>query len=472
MSNRHNVDRIMPKLLQLLGSDYKNVEVLSLAGGMNPVFSAHHPSLGRHVAIKVHDHGENPSERDYGRFRRGAEALGSLESHPNICPVFDWKSDPELGISCLIMMLVRGRSLSERLKEGPLSIDETVTLAEQMLSALKHTHGHGIIHRDIKPGNILLPVSGPAQLTDFGLAKGEEGMDITRSGAGAGTPAYMSPEQAWFKKPDRRTDIYSLGLVLAECLTAQRLFVETDFVELLRKKREEPTPNLDLPSSCPSGLVSMLEIMSRAEPDDRPADASGVLTMLTKRDASLGASRQAGVVVDISELPTVKIKRYRSWWVGGAILAIWAFLAFALDPLVGAISQKGNRNGTPEESIFARVSDQEGEGHKPEKVVQESPLDGQSDPEPRAAFRNKSDPPPPQMGYMTLKISLDGGIAVHPQILIDGKPTGETAPANLRWKVKRGDSLRVEVRHRDYQFVQGSHVIVGGVDSTASIVFR
>ncbi len=178
------------------------------AGGMGQVFRATDTRLGRSVAIKI------SQEKFSDRFEREARAIASL-SHPNICTLHD------VGPNYLVMELIEGETLRERLKRGKLSMGQTIQYSVQIADALAAAHAKGIVHRDLKPANVMLTKSG-VKVLDFGLAKSEQEPNLTAVGAVMGTPAYMAPEQFEGKGADARTDIYALGLLLTEMATGKR----------------------------------------------------------------------------------------------------------------------------------------------------------------------------------------------------------------------------------------------------------
>ena len=178
-------------------------------GGMGEVFRAVDTRLGRAVAIKT------TREQFSARFDREARAISSL-NHPNICTLYD------VGPNYLVMELVEGETLAARLKSGPLPVKTALLYASQILAALAEAHEKGVIHRDLKPGNIMIAKSG-IKVLDFGLAKSGQDETITASDMVMGTPAYMAPEQRQSKPADARSDIYSFGCVLYEMLTGARV---------------------------------------------------------------------------------------------------------------------------------------------------------------------------------------------------------------------------------------------------------
>src|SRR5262245_47073293 len=204
------------------------------AGGMGEVYRARDKRLSRDVAIKALPEAFAADPERLARFEREAKLLASL-SHPNIAGILGIEEVAKARY--LVLELVDGDTLAQRLTHGPLSIPDTIDLGRQLAAALEAAHERGIVHRDLKPGNIMFTASGDAKVLDFGLAKGGErvapGSDPhlsasptmthspTQAGVILGTAAYMSPEQARGKSVDRRTDIWSLGCVLYECLTGK-----------------------------------------------------------------------------------------------------------------------------------------------------------------------------------------------------------------------------------------------------------
>src|SRR5262249_27120334 len=208
-------------------------EILALIGkgGMGEVFRARDPRLNRDVAMK------GSAERFSERFEREARAIAAL-NHPDICHLYD------IGPDYLVMELVEGPTLAEKLTEGALPLEESLNIARQMADALEAAHEKGITHRDLKPGNVKIKPDGTVKVLDFGLAK-IGGTPVsqtdnsptltsqTEAGVILGTAAYMSPEQAKGNPVDHRADIYAFGVVLYEMVTGQRLHQGGTTTELL-----------------------------------------------------------------------------------------------------------------------------------------------------------------------------------------------------------------------------------------------
>ena len=198
-------------------------------GGMGEVWQARDTKLDRDVALKVLPEAFTSDPDRLARFEREAKVLASL-NHPNIGSIYGLEEAE--GVRALVLELVEGPTLADRIKQGPIPIDEALPIAKQIAEALEAAHERGVIHRDLKPANVKVREDGTVKVLDFGLAKaleGDAGSDpsesptltaaATRAGVIMGTAAYMSPEQAKGKTADRRADIWAFGCVLYEMLT-------------------------------------------------------------------------------------------------------------------------------------------------------------------------------------------------------------------------------------------------------------
>lgn len=227
--------------LPILIGDYELLEEIG-RGGMGVVFRARQISLDREVAVKMILRGRLASEADLQRFFAEATATARLE-HENIVPVYD-VGDVD-GRPYFSMQMIRGQTLAERLAAGPLPEREAARIVAQAARAIGYAHRQGVLHRDVKPSNILLDQLGKPHVTDFGLAKqGAEDAQLTRSGMILGTPAYMAPEQAAGKRGNigPASDIYSLGCVLYHALTGRPPLVADSPIEMMLMILEQEPP--------------------------------------------------------------------------------------------------------------------------------------------------------------------------------------------------------------------------------------
>jgi serine/threonine-protein kinase len=207
-------DEEITKLRHATGSRYRVVSRLG-GGGMASVYLAEHSQLGRTVVLKVlHGHLAKDSEM-LERFRREARAASQLV-HPNIVPIID-AGDAE-GVLFTVMPYLPGGSYADRIAKGPRPADEVASVVAQSATALDYAHRRGIVHRDVKPDNILFDEDGHAVITDFGIATARFHGRLTKTGRAMGTPHYMSPEQAMGRMVDGRSDLYAIGVMLYEML--------------------------------------------------------------------------------------------------------------------------------------------------------------------------------------------------------------------------------------------------------------
>ena len=209
-------------------------------GGMGIVFQAKDIRLNRTVALKFLAKELTRDSTAMQRFLQEAQAAAALD-HPNICTVYEVDDiDDQMYIS---MNYIEGKSLKEKLEDEPLEVDEAVGIVLQVAEGLKEAHEKGIVHRDVKPSNIMISDKGRAIITDFGLAKLSWGADLTKASTIMGTVAYMSPEQARGDDVDQRTDIWSLGAVFYEILTGKPPFKNRfDQAAVYAILNEDPTP--------------------------------------------------------------------------------------------------------------------------------------------------------------------------------------------------------------------------------------
>ncbi|MBI5836791.1 MAG: protein kinase [Candidatus Eisenbacteria bacterium] len=275
------------------------------AGGMGEVYRARDTQLGRDVAIKALPAEFARDAERLARFRREAQTLAAL-NHPNVASIYGLEESG--GMPHLVLELVEGESLLACLARGPLPPREAVRVGIQVAAAIEAAHERGIVHRDLKPGNVMLSDSGLAKVLDFGLARSEApptpsgdpgdsptmtlGPGATLAGAILGTAAYMSPEQARGRQVDRRSDVWSFGCLLFECLAGRPAFEGATTSDLIARILErEPDWNL-LPAGTPARVREVLRRCLRKDADARPRDIRDVRLDLS--EAADGGTRAAG----------------------------------------------------------------------------------------------------------------------------------------------------------------------------------
>lgn len=305
---------------------YRIVEKLG-DGGMGVVYRAHDTRLDRSVALKfLPPHlSSNPAAEQ--RFIREAKAASALD-HPNICTIYEI-GETDAGQLFIAMAYYAGETLKDRIKRGPLPIEDAVDYATQIADGLSCAHQAGIIHRDIKPANVLITDTGVAKIVDFGLARGPES-SLTKTGATMGTVAYMSPEQARGETVDARTDLWALGVVLYEMLAGERPFTgRNEHATLHAIQHEKPAP-LDVRSDVPYALQEVVMSCLEKDPDARPPRADTLRVKLNRgrRAESDKRAHPGRVGRNTSPFPF----RARRWTVGVLIallfgLSAWWFAA-------------------------------------------------------------------------------------------------------------------------------------------------
>src|SRR5688572_5477850 len=225
----------------LLGRTIAHYEIVSRlgGGGMGVVYKAHDRKLGRHVALKFLPQQWSHDEGAKQRFLREAQAA-SATHHPNICTVHDIDTADD-GQLFIVMGFYEGPTLKQRLEDGPLPVDEALDIATQIADGLAKAHGQGVVHRDIKPGNVILTEDG-VRIVDFGLATFVDALQLTAQGSTLGTAAYMSPEQARGEEADARSDVWAVGIVLYEMLTGRVPFRGAYAEAITYAIRHDPPP--------------------------------------------------------------------------------------------------------------------------------------------------------------------------------------------------------------------------------------
>ena len=298
------------------------------AGGMGEVYRARDTRLDRNVAVKVLPAEFADRAELRVRFEREARTISAL-NHPNICALYD------VGENYLVMELLEGETLADRIARGPLPIDQLLRISIEIADALDQAHRKGIIHRDLKPANVMLTKSG-TKLLDFGLARGADddaavsdktgatvARPLTQEGMIVGTPQYMAPEQLEGKRLDARTDIFAFGSLLYEMATAKRAFDGASRASIIAAiLNTHPQPISELRQLMPPALDRLIRVCLEKDPDDRWQTAHDVMLELRWIQES---GSQAGVA-----MPIVRRRRVRemvAWVVAAAAIGAVAYFA-------------------------------------------------------------------------------------------------------------------------------------------------
>src|SRR5262245_15514115 len=317
------------------------------AGGMGEVYRATDTRLKRQVAIKILPAALAADPDRLARFQREAEVLASL-NNAHIAAIYGLEDAPasspgQPGMKALVMELVEGPTLAERIAEGKIPIDEATPIAMQIARALEAAHERGIIHRDLKPANIKVQDDGPVKVLDFGLAKltdaGASGISrgdpaqsptmadvtaMTGMGVILGTAAYMSPEQARGRAVDKRTDVWAFGAVLYEMLTGRRAFEGDDIAETIAAVMKSTPDWSALPPDAPANVVTLIQRCLDKDRNSRIGDMAVARFLLEgDRTNASGANAPAPVTTAIQVAgPATSPRRQKTApWVLAALFA-------------------------------------------------------------------------------------------------------------------------------------------------------
>jgi len=282
-----------PYLVEKKISKYKIIEEIG-RGGMGVVYKGQHETLERYVAVKTLPARLSLDETCLKRFKDEAEILAKLH-HKNIVSIYD--IEKQNGVNYLIMEFVQGKTVSQLIKEhGPFSPDRAANIALDVALALEHSHSKGVIHRDIHPGNIIIDNNGNVKVTDFGIARATEKDSRTKSGI-IGTPRYLAPERIKSNVTDRRSDIYSIGIVFYEMLTGQTPFDdESDYRILEKHMKEKPEKPSAVRQGVPPEFERIILKCLEKKRDDRYSNCGELAALLKKviisRKAKVAAKKE------------------------------------------------------------------------------------------------------------------------------------------------------------------------------------
>ncbi|HEY6214347.1 MAG TPA: protein kinase [Vicinamibacterales bacterium] len=322
-------------------------------GGMGQVYRAHDTKLNRDVALKVVLPSVANDPERLARFKREAHLLASL-NHPNIAAIYGFEDGT--GVHALVMELVDGPTLADRLAAGPIPLSEALAIAKQIAEALELAHEQGIVHRDLKPANIKVRGDGTVKVLDFGLAKAIDptsssmanaslsptlSLQATEAGLILGTAAYMSPEQAKGRAVDKRADIWAFGVVLYEMITGRRGYLAEDVSETLAAVLTRDVDWTALPPDTPPRLQQLLRDCLVRDPKQRLRDIGEARRVLERLMS--GAPDPASTIAIAAAPPAPVWKRALPWTIAAAAVAIAIGLALtrrsAAPPITGGVTR-------------------------------------------------------------------------------------------------------------------------------------
>jgi tetratricopeptide (TPR) repeat protein len=366
--------------------------------------------LDRDVAVK-RLHADSPVDVER-RFVREAK-LGASLNHPNLVSVFDTATDDE-GV-LIVMEYVEGEALARTLKRGPLSPERVAAMVRDVGSALDHAHAQGVVHRDVKPGNVLLRRDGVTKLVDLGIATAQDHTRLTHSGMVLGTAAYMAPEQLEGGETTPATDVYALGVVAYEALTGKRAREGRTPFQLAHRIATEPPP--DLRDAMASASPQAAEVLKRAmarDPRDRPASAGELARRLARaleepptaptrvvpptrtapRQAPIPAPAPAAARTPPPTAPSRRTGGPAGKRPVGAIALALVLLALAAAGVLAAVLSSGDDGGEPQQADRGRQQQADGGRQQRDRQQEQQQPQAEEQQQPQAEEQQPAEPAP------------------------------------------------------------------------------
>jgi serine/threonine protein kinase len=326
---------------ETIAGRYK-VEELVGHGGMSSVYKARDALLERHVALKILHEQYSTDEDFVERFKREARSVAQLQ-HPNIVTVID--RGEENGRQFIVFEYIEGENLKEHVvRQGRLDVREALEIADEVARGLAFAHGQGLIHRDVKPQNVLLNGDGRAKVTDFGIARTLDVDGMTQTGTVLGTSNYIAPEQASGQPVDAHSDVYALGAVLYELLAGEVPFPGESFVAVAMKHMHEPAPNLlDVRRDVPLRVAAAVDRALEKDPEQRfpTMDAFAAELEACLAELDQGPDGDKTMVIPSPRRAARRRKQVSRWPIVIGLLALLAIAAI----VIGLLAAGGTNNG-------------------------------------------------------------------------------------------------------------------------------
>jgi serine/threonine protein kinase len=324
----------------LLADRYRVIRRLG-SGGAATVLLCEDQRLGRLVAVKRLHTG---SPEDMARRLHREARLGASLNHPNLVSVFDTETYDE-GV-LIVMEYVDGETLGDALRRGPMPMRRALDVIRSIGAALDHAHAHGVVHRDVKPGNVLLGPDGAVKLADLGIGIATDNTRITRTGTALGTPAYMAPEQLEGERPTPAVDVYALGALSYELLSGRKAHNGASPMEIARRATSQPPPDLrDAWPDAPRGAAEAIKRAMARDPASRQHSAGELVEELQRSLLPSSRSRQSGT--DAVTLPLGSSRGFPRWIPLVALVVVAGVAVLALTMGQGDSNSPTKKASTP-----------------------------------------------------------------------------------------------------------------------------